>query len=129
MPALKKLTDHFYEHELACPTGECRMDPHFMIQLEALRVIMNVEFLITSGYRSAAYNSILKGAADQSLHPKGKAVDVDHQKWDGATKHRFIREASARGFSIGVYAKHFHIDLREGPQVLWIKAASAEPKP
>lgn len=118
---MKKLTDHFYEHELACPTGECRMGPHFMILLEALRVRVGVEFLITSGYRTPEYNAMLKGAADQSMHQYGRAVDVSHEKWDAGTKWAFIRAATELGFSIGIYKKHFHIDDRTGPSVLWIR--------
>jgi uncharacterized protein YcbK (DUF882 family) len=117
---MRKLTDHFYEHELACPTGECRMDPAFLIVLEALRVRVGVEFIITSGYRTPEYNARLKGHAGQSMHCLGIAVDVDHQKWDGATKHKFVREATALRLSIGIYPKHFHIDFRAAPQVLWI---------
>lgn len=97
------------------------MDPAFMVVLEALRVRLGVEFLITSGYRTPAYNATLKGHADQSMHCLGIAVDVSHETWDGATKWKFIREATALGLSIGVYKKHFHIDLRTGPSVLWIK--------
>lgn len=118
---MKKLTDHFFEHELACPTGECRMDPHFLILLEWLRVRCGFEFIISSGYRTPEYNAELKGHADNSMHCLGIAVDIDHQQWDGAMKWKFIREASALGLSIGIYKKHFHIDSRTGPSVLWIK--------
>lgn len=117
---MKRLTDHFYEHELASPDGPCRMDPAFLVVLETLRVRVGVEFLITSGYRTPEYNAKLKGHAGQSMHCLGIAVDVDHQKWDGITKWNFIREATRLGLSVGIYPKHFHIDLRRGPSVLWI---------
>jgi uncharacterized protein YcbK (DUF882 family) len=97
------------------------MDPAFMILLEALRVRVGVEFLITSGFRSREYNAKLKGAAHQSMHCEGIAVDVSHETWNARTKWTFIREATELGLSIGIYVKHFHIDFRTGPSVLWIK--------
>lgn len=117
---MKKLTEHFYEHELASPDGKCNMDPAFLVVLETLRVRVGVKFIITSGYRSPEYNAKLKGAAHQSMHTLGIAVDVSHEQWDGITKHRFLRIACELGFSVGIYPKHFHIDLRTEPQVLWI---------
>lgn len=117
---MKKLTADFYEHEFDSPdTGECKMDSKFMTVLQALRTKVGVKFIITSGYRTPEYNALKKGE-DDSLHLKGLAADVSHETWDGLTKHRFIREASEMGFSIGIYPRHFHIDFRNAPTVLWI---------
>lgn len=115
-----KLTDHFTCDELDSPdSGECLMDPGFMARLEELRLRVGIEFIVTSGYRTAEYNAA-KGGAENGYHQKGLAADISHEKWDGKTKHRFIVQASTMGLSLGVYPKHFHVDGRSGPPVLWV---------
>lgn len=120
MPMRKKLTADFYEDEFYSPdTRTARMETEFMYKLQKLRNVVGLPFQIDSGWRTAAYNAILQGASD-SKHMEGIAADINHQNWDGSIKFQFISAASALGFSIGIYEKHFHVDTRKGPKVLWI---------
>jgi uncharacterized protein YcbK (DUF882 family) len=116
----KKLSADFFEDEFYSPdTKTAKMEPEFVYKLQKLRNVVGVGFKISSGYRSEAYNAIL-GGSSESYHVKGMAADVDHQGWNGETKFKFVAAASALGFSIGIYDKHFHVDTRLGPKVLWI---------
>lgn len=58
-------------------------DPHILTnickvanELEKLKAWMGLEVIITSGYRSPAFNKSVKGASTTSDHMKGLAVDV-----------------------------------------------------
>lgn len=116
----KKLSVDFFEDEFHSPdTKSAKMEPEFMYKLQKLRTVVGVSFSVSSGYRSEAYNAILGGAGN-SYHCKGIAADIDHQNWTGEIKFKFVAAASALGFSIGIYDKHFHVDTRLGPKVLWI---------
>jgi len=118
----KRLTESFYASEFASPdTDECKMQSEFMYKLQRLRNICGWPFRISKGggYRTRAYNQKL-GGADDSYHPQGMAADIDHQGWNGIQRHQFITAATALGFSVGIYDKHFHVDNRLEPRVLWI---------
>jgi uncharacterized protein YcbK (DUF882 family) len=116
----KKLSANFFEDEFFSPdTKTAKMEPEFIYKLQKLRNVVDVNFVISSGYRTEAYNAIL-GGASESYHCKGIAADIDHQGWNGEIKFKFVSAASALGFSIGIYDKHFHVDTRLGPKILWI---------
>lgn len=116
----KKLSADFYEDEFWSPDKNfAKMEPEFIFKLQKLRTAVGVEFIITSGYRTEEFNARIGGAAE-GYHPKGMAADIDHQRWDGATKHKFLISALTLGFSVGVYRKHFHVDTRTGTKTLWI---------
>jgi uncharacterized protein YcbK (DUF882 family) len=67
---------YFTEKELAdSRTGECHMDPSFMVKLIKLRELYGKPMRITSGYRSKETNAAV-GGAENSPHMHGKAVDV-----------------------------------------------------
>lgn len=119
----KKLSTDFFEDEFYSPdTGTAKMQTEFIYKLQKLRTVVGVSFKIGpgGGYRTAEYNAIIGGAGD-SMHLHGMAADIDHTAWDGATKFKFISAASALGFCIGIYPKHFHIDSRTTTKVLWIE--------
>jgi hypothetical protein len=78
---------------------------------------------INSGYRSREYNDSLRargrGAAKNSLHISGLAVDVSWLGFNTQTKNRFIDIALRNGFrGIGrSYSTFVHIDI--GPRRTW----------
>jgi len=116
----KKLSIDFYEDEFYSPdTQTAKMSAEFIYKLQKLRTVVGVAFRISSGFRSPEYNA-LKGGASDSQHLYGMAADIDHTQWDGATKFKFVSAASALGFCIGIYPKHFHVDCRTTTKVLWI---------
>lgn len=80
---------------------------------------------VNSGYRSPEYNANLKGAAKNSLHMQGKALDISWSGINNETKEEFIRLARIYGFrGIGRYGSgsgnFIHIDV--GPERTWSKA-------
>lgn len=118
----KKLSADFYEDEFWSPdTNTAKMNGEFIYKLQKLRNIVGVPFMIGEGggYRTHEYNARMAGAPD-SRHMEGIAADIDHTRWDGITRFKFISAACALGFSVGIYPKHFHIDNRLGPKVLWV---------
>lgn len=73
---------------------------------------------VNSGYRSPEYNAKLDGAAKNSQHLQGKALDISWSGLNNETKEEFIRLARARGFrGIGRYSSFVHIDV--GPERSW----------
>lgn len=119
----KKLSADFYEDEFWSPdTNAAKMNAEFIYKLQKLRTIVGVPFHIGpgGGFRTAEYNEKIKGA-DDSKHKEGIAADIDHTRWDGATRFKFISAACALGFSVGIYPKHFHVDNRLDTKVLWVR--------
>ena len=92
---------YFTETELACKgTGECKMDPAFMLRLERLRMVFGKPLIVTSGYRSPAYNAKVSGTGQDGPHTTGRAVDVSIR---GADALKLIDLALECGFTgIGV---------------------------
>jgi len=116
----KKLTADFHDYEFWSPDKNfAKMDAEFMLKLQRLRTIVGKPFRITSGYRTVEFNARV-GGAPNSQHLVGRAADIDHMTWDGATKLKFLGAAISLGFAVGIYRKHFHIDTRLEPKVLWI---------
>ena len=119
----KKLSADFFEDEFWSPdTNTAKMNAEFIYKLQKLRTVVGVPFQIGpgGGFRTEEYNARMGGAKD-SMHKQGIAADIDHTRWDGATRFQFISAACALGFSVGIYPKHFHVDTRSGTKVLWVK--------
>lgn len=67
---------------------------------------------INSAYRSPAYNRSLPGAAKNSVHTQGGALDLSGSP---ATLHRILKEMRAEGLfrgGIGKYRTFVHVDVR-----------------
>ena len=70
------LTENFTDRELKCPCcGVCKMDEHFMMELQGLRDVCNFSFFVTSGYRCEKHNAEVSKRSVND-HVKGCAVDV-----------------------------------------------------
>ena len=115
---------HFTPAEFDSPdlkgSGKTGMDEAFIRRLQMLRNLYRKPMQITSGYRTAAYNQQIGGAA-QSLHLHGKAADV---LVSGTNAYELIGLALAVGFKgIGVQQKgayrgrFIHLDLRSTPTI------------
>ena len=107
---------HFSARELASPdTGEHRMNEQFMERLEAMRVELGFQLLVTSAYRSPEHNAKV-GGKPGSAHQIGRAVDISIG-YERAF--RLVAAAIAHGFTgIGVSQKgrsrFIHLDDMEG---------------
>jgi len=116
-------TQHFSQAELASPdTGEAKMQPEFMLMLEALRRDYGKPMIITSGYRTPEHNAAV-GGAKRSYHLQGRAVDV---QVFGAEAYQLVKLAMRHGFGgIGIQqqgameGRFIHLDNREGDPVIF----------
>ena len=69
---------YFQVHELDSPDqpgSGVNMHPAFMQKLNDLRAVCGFPFIVTSGFRTKAYNDKI-GGAKRSMHLFGKAVDI-----------------------------------------------------
>jgi microcompartment protein CcmL/EutN len=103
--------------------GVTKIRPEVLIILFRIAKRMgNKRFLINSGYRSPTQNKNLEssGAAKNSYHMSGMALDVDMTRFGNTDQFRntFIEYASQEGIGgIGTYNSFIHIDI--GPRRIW----------
>ena len=112
----QRLSKHFISTEFDCKCNfkECKktyISRRLVERLEDLRVYVgNLPLLITSAFRCAEYNRVLKGVRD-SLHLYGLAIDMVVK---GMGLNEFIIYVLDMTFpGIGKYRKHVHIDFGE----------------
>lgn len=108
----KNITKNFKVKEFACKDGsdEIIIDIELANKLQLLREEVGRAIVITSGYRTEAYNKKVGGAFN-SYHIKGMAVDVI---CNGYTSIRLAVKAAQMGFKgIGIYKNFTHLDIRE----------------
>lgn len=99
-----------------------RVDQRVRAQLMQVQRDFGKQLNINSGWRSAAYNSGLRGAARNSFHLQGLALDISWSGYNSLERERFIRIAKYYGFKgIGRYGpangNFVHIDV--GPARQW----------
>lgn len=119
---MQKISPHFFESELCCPCCSALIvDQLFIDSVESMRIVMDLPFIISrgGGFRCERYNQSLPGAAEDSQHKYGRAIDVFSKSWSGRDKRRFVQLAIEYNMSIGIYEAHFHIDQRKGEKVVW----------
>lgn len=100
--------------------GVTKIKPEVLLIIFRIAKRMGKKFLINSGYRSPGYNAKQKGAAKNSYHMSGMALDVDMTRFGNSTEFRnmFIEYASQEGIGgIGTYNSFIHIDI--GPRRKW----------
>ncbi len=96
------------------------MDPEFMRRVQVLRDILGFPLIPVSGFRCRKHNASLKGAAEDSQHLYGKAVDIRVRHFDAKTRYELIQAAFSLSFSgIGIGPVNLHLDMREGPPKMW----------
>lgn len=116
-----RLAKNFVISEFACRDGskEIMIDYKLVDLLQKLRDSLNKPVVVTSGYRSAAYNKRCGGIAT-SHHLTGKAADI---KISGMTPLQVALAADKIGFlGIGVYPTFTHVDVGgsvSGKKIYW----------
>ena len=104
------------------------LDKELCAKLDTARHIAGVPFKITSGKRTAEQNNVLKGAASNSSHLSGKAVDLSCN--NNGDLFLMLKGLLAAGFErIGIYhdfkmlPRHIHADISTDlpPKVVWLK--------
>lgn len=102
----------FTPEELASPddlSSHTKMDPFLMFKLTQARVLANIPFPITSGFRTPDHNTIVGGDPDSS-HLSGHAVDI--RCTDSLSRSTILKSLITVGFvRIGIYPHHIHADV------------------
>lgn len=96
------------------------LKPELVAILDKMRGECGFPFVITSGFRTVAYNSTLKDAVADSAHTTGEAVDIAIT--DSAKREIFDKVRIANGITrIGIASTFIHIDISKTlPQgVMW----------
>jgi hypothetical protein len=103
--------------------GWDKVNPTVKTNLMRVQREFGRQLRIVSGYRPREYNDALRargvGAAKESLHISGLAVDVNWSGFNAQTKRQFIDIALRNGFRGigGSYSSFVHIDI--GPRRSW----------
>ena len=116
-----QLSKNFNMNEFASPdTGAVKVDERLITLLQKMRDVTGKPIIITSGYRTAAYNDSLieKGykAIKNSNHVFGTAADI---KIPGLSPSQVAKLAEELGFDgIGTYGTFTHVDVG-GKKLRW----------
>ena len=91
----------FSRKEMVCKgSGECRMSPAFMDKLVGLRMLYGKPMVVTSGYRSPAYNQAVSTTGNDGPHTTGRAVDISISRTEA---YKLLKLALEHGFTgIGI---------------------------
>lgn len=93
------------------PHTDSRVNTQVAQKATAIAQAMNVQFTITSAYRSPEYNRRV-GGATSSAHTRGNALDVVQSSFTQAQRAQFIQLAVQQGIGgIGIYNSFTHIDV------------------
>lgn len=103
---------YFSFHEFDSPdlpgSGEKYMDREFLEMLDEARHIAQLQFKITSGYRSKTHNRKVNGVSSSS-HLVGRACDIACT--NGNKRYKIIAALLEAGFTrIGVAKTFIHVD-------------------
>lgn len=119
----KQLSLHFSTQEFACHCTypDCqaqKLDGHFLMQLEGLRVALDCPIKVTSGYRCHAYQKALSGrgyeTATISQHEKGNAADIQTSDFNK------LKNLAPKFFkAIGTGSSTLHVDGRSDRPYRW----------
>jgi zinc D-Ala-D-Ala carboxypeptidase len=106
---------NFHPRELACPCCQrSELAEDFLLKLEGLREDVGFPLPVTSGFRCEKHNGEIPGAAKNSQHMQGLAVDISTKSMTASHRFLLLEKALALGFKgIGVYAAHIHLDERK----------------
>ena len=117
-------SEHFSVTELQCPTAKIiRLAPGFLDNLEGLRGLFDYGMSVSSGCRTEDHNNwlLIRGykASKASFHltdnpkyPTNGCCAIDIAWPPVKHKHRFIKIATAEGWSVGIAKKFIHLDRR-----------------
>jgi len=90
-------------------SGEANMNRESVRRLIATRRDVGIPFIITSGFRTQAYNATISGASSNSAHLRGRAFDIAAPT--AAIRKRVAESAVRNGFTrIGFGKSFIHLD-------------------
>jgi hypothetical protein len=103
----------------ACKDGKDSMRMHYGTALAFEKLTKDFgkgKLTVYSAYRTPEYNATLPGAAPNSQHIQGRALDVSRGSMGGRSgEQEFLTKAAQDGFvGFGYYDQFFHIDTGTG---------------
>ena len=100
-------------------TGENRMEPEFLVKLDALREACKFPFIITSGFRHPTKHPIEASKKVPGTHSQGIACDI--RAVVGSERYEIVKCAMNLGFTgIGIAKTFVHVDTRGTTPVMWL---------
>ena len=111
----KQLSAHFRVREFACRDGTdtVKVDAGLVELLEQLRAAAGAPVVISSGYRTPAYNAAV-GGARYSQHVQGTAADITAAGVSPLLLGQMAEYYLGGRGGIGVYRTFTHVDTRAG---------------
>ena len=92
--------------------NESQIDPALADLGKRIANRIGVEFYVNSAYRDAKKNGSTPGAANDSAHMKGYALDLSWSSFDNAKREEMLIAAIEEGAQgIGTYDTFLHIDI------------------
>lgn len=89
-----------------------QIDPGAVNIASSMARAVSRRLTVNSGYRSGAYNGSLRGAAQNSNHMYGLAMDISTSGLSDAEKQRMLIAAIENGAGgVGIYNTFIHIDI------------------
>lgn len=113
------VTPHIKLSELRCSDGSdtIKLDWYTVNAVEAARVFFAKPILITSAYRTAAYNKKIGGASG-SYHTKGRAIDCYISGISPSLLAKFFQAYGMKGVGCYYDSLFVHVDSRTS-EFLW----------
>lgn len=113
--ANEKVGQHFKVREFACKDGSqvVFIDDYLVTILDILRDKIGKPVIITSGYRTPAWNAKCDGAK-YSYHMRGMAADIKVNGMSAKELAKKLDEILPNGCGIIVYNSWVHFDVRDG---------------
>lgn len=109
-----QLSRNFKVREFSCNDGSdvVIIDPLLIWILQNVRDHFGKAVTITSGYRTVAYNSTLKGSAKDSYHLLGMAADFAVSGVKASEVQNYLESLMPGTGGIGKAANYTHVDTR-----------------
>lgn len=104
----------FSPHEMSCKgDGSLKVDEKFMDTLQAVRAAVGFPMVVTSGYRSPAYNAKISETGEHGPHTTGMAVDISVSGPRAVTLLQVAMQLGMRGFGISQKgaSRFIHLDM------------------
>jgi len=110
---------YFKKSEFACNCcGYSQMNQALLDSLNQVRMLADVPFIVTSGYRCTKHNKQM-GGVEHSAHTKGLAVDILANE---ETRVKIIHSAYVVGVErVGIYEDFIHLDIDTSKKLVsWV---------
>lgn len=109
-----KVSEHFKLREFKCHDNSrvVVLNSELVSVLELARQHFGKVIKINSGYRTVAYNSMLKNSSPNSQHTHGNAADIVVSGVKPIDVYNYFNSNYPDTYGVGIYNTFVHIDVR-----------------